>query len=256
MHWVVIGLLVANVAFFIWEFNRKLMERRTEPLTAQPIPSTVEPLKLVSELREPPPLREVTAEPEPMTVPAPDPAGAPIPPPETPPAPPGTPELRTKVCLLAGPFPSEGDAAWVQKWFENRQMQAQRRAETQTEIKRFWVYLEPQPSQEVAQQKVEDLKSKGIQDFRLIKGGEMRNAISLGVYSTQNSVNRRLAELAGQGYQPLVVPRETETRTVHWVDISGEHNRESLLAEAKRQWPNKVSESPICGEIAAEKTSP
>jgi hypothetical protein len=303
MRWWVIGLLVANIAFFAWEHNRQLAERRSAPPTAQPIPEGVEPLKLVSELDQPPPLREEEAEtgldvspedvePEnpvsqnsttvpPSSGPAPDsepvmfpPAPQPKPAPaqvtaeakpqstavqkrvNPPPAPaPVAPTQREVVCVLAGPFFSEGDAASAQRWFEGRYLQTRRHVEEKTDSKLFWVYIEPQSSHQEAREKVEDLKRKGLHDFFIIQGGEMRNAISLGVYRNQDSVNRRLAQLKGEGYQPLVVPRVTNKST-YWVDAWGKQDRKSFLAEARKRLSKKVVESHTCGEIAARSGNP
>ncbi|MBK6660563.1 MAG: hypothetical protein IPG43_21595 [Proteobacteria bacterium] len=56
----------------------------------------------------------------------------------------------------------------------------------------------------------------GIHDTLLIRRGDMKNSISLGFFRSQDSVNRRLAELNEKGYKPVVVPR-FETSDLYWL---------------------------------------
>ena len=70
----------------------------------------------------------------------------------------------------------------------------------------FWVYLESTSSDE-AERNLNDLRASGVTDTLLIRRGGMRNAISLGLFRSQDSVNRRLAEMNEKGYTPIVVPR-------------------------------------------------
>ena len=61
-----------------------------------------------------------------------------------------------------------------------------------------------------------ELRDRGIQDTLLIRRGQMKNSISLGFFRSQDSVNRRLAELNEKGYKPVVVPR-FETSDLYWL---------------------------------------
>src|SRR5690606_32898244 len=81
----------------------------------------------------------------------------------------------------------------------------------------FWVYLAPQ-SAEQARADLEELRRRGIEDIQLVRRAGLENAISLGVFSTQAAVNRRLAEIEEQGYQPVVVPR-TEATALHFLGV-------------------------------------
>ena len=63
---------------------------------------------------------------------------------------------------------------------------------------------------------VADLENKGIHDLLVIQRGDLKQAISLGVFSSQEAVNRRLAEITKQGYQPVVVPRIEATQR-YWL---------------------------------------
>ena len=102
----------------------------------------------------------------------------------------------------------------------------------------FWVYLEP-TTEAAANQYIDDLENRGFTDYLLIRRGNLKNAISLGLFRSQDSVNRRLAELSEKGYKPVVVPR-FETTDQYWLSaqLAAEHSDtlelpESLLEEAK-----------------------
>ena len=67
-----------------------------------------------------------------------------------------------------------------------------------------------------AQQQLQDLQNKGVQDYLLIRRGGLTNAISLGLFSSLEAVNNRLSEMERKGYTPVVIPR-FETRDEHWL---------------------------------------
>jgi hypothetical protein len=102
---------------------------------------------------------------------------------------------------------------------------------------------------------IKDLRNKGASDFRLITGGNLANAISLGVYSSQASVNDRLGELQEKGYTPVVVPYATGKR-IFWVDawFSGDPGQlEQLLSG----FPSRYNYVPVdCGKIDMAPASP
>lgn len=122
-------------------------------------------------------------------------------------------------CIKVGPLAARANAEALQSWFKERRSAVRLRTEESAERRLFWVYLEPMASADEAEAKLEDLKRRGVEDYRLIRSGDMKNAISLGVFSSQDSVNRRLAELGREGYRPLVVPRY-ETKKAYWLDVN------------------------------------
>ena len=89
------------------------------------------------------------------------------------------------------------------------------RQETIRQRQLFWVYLEPTSDTE-AMDSINDLKRRGVTDYMLIRRGGLKNAISLGLFRSQDSVNRRLAEMTRQGYKPVVVP-QFDTVENYWV---------------------------------------
>ena len=206
MKWVAIFFLLANVGYFGLQMNQRLDQ--VVPATAinEEIVSTPgKPLVLLSELEELPPLRDETGsseqetdqlEPDPLDEILPfDPQGN---------------------CVSIGPYESEEEILALKNWFSVRDMSARKRVEEKRSRERYWVYLEPQDEAE-AKAQLEELKNKGLSDYYMISKGDMKNAISLGLFSSQEAVNQRLVELEREGYNPVVVPQHKISRLL-WLD--------------------------------------
>lgn len=126
--------------------------------------------------------------------------------------------VAANTCIEAGPFPNGKDADALEAWLAPRALSLVRVNRVMRRRQFFWVYLEPRDANE-AQEKLADLRARGVQDYLLIQRGGLKNAISLGLFSTQDAVSRRLAEMSAQGFQPVVVPR-IEVTDYDWVRAS------------------------------------
>ncbi len=158
-------------------------------------------------------------------------------------------ESAEALCFSYGPFPANEQAKNLKQWFEQKEILVNQRTDNEHAKQLFWIYLAPQKSRENAIAAIEDLKSKGIKDYRLISSGDLRNAISLGLFSTQVIVNKRLNELKSKGYQPIVVPYHN-TKVIYWVDVKlmGQQN---LLNDLFTEYPSRFNSIPMnCSEIA------
>ena len=56
--------------------------------------------------------------------------------------------------------------------------------------------------QDVLRRFIADLERKGVSDYLLINRNGLKNAISLGVFSSQDAVNRRLTEMTRKATSP------------------------------------------------------
>ena len=161
------------------------------------------------------------------------------------------PANRKTMCFSYGPFPDKNQSRELMDWFRKNSVDAWQRLETGNEKELFWIYLEPGESRSSAMQAIEDLKNKGVRDYRLIDTGDLRNAISLGLYSTQASVNKRLNELKTKGYQPVVVPYR-DANAIYWLDVKlvGQHD---VLNRMFTEYPARYNSVPVnCNEIALQ----
>jgi hypothetical protein len=158
-------------------------------------------------------------------------------------------ESAEALCFSYGPFPANEQAENLKQWFEQKEILVNQRTDNEQAKQLFWIYLAPQKSRENAIAAIKDLKSKGVKDYRLISSGDLRNAISLGLFSTQAIVNKRLNELKSKGYQPIVVPYHN-AKVVYWVDVKlmGQQN---LLNDLFTEYPSRFNSVPMnCSEIA------
>ncbi len=227
MRTLVLALVVANAAFFTWRYNEQVEAKIAAARPVAPLAGDTPGLTLVGELDELPPPRvppkEVTVAPAPTPIDIPDavedsaPAfAADAEPADSIESIDSAPVAPSGVCVHIGPFatPTEYDA--LRRWLVPRTTTLALESSTTAKRQLFWVYLEPKNATE-AQANIADLKRQGVRDYLLINRSDLTNAISLGVFSSQDAVNRRLAEMTKKGYSPLVVPR-IETTDMHWLN--------------------------------------
>ena len=157
--------------------------------------------------------------------------------------------IGESMCFTYGPFPDNQQATELITWFADNQVKYEQRLDTGRDKQLFWIYLQPGESRNSAMQAIEDLKNKGISDYRLIESGNMQNAISLGLFSTQASVNKRLNELKDKGYNPVVIPYR-DTQAISWIDVRLNGQRE-VLNRMFTDLPARFNSIPVeCSEIA------
>ncbi|MBV1774478.1 SPOR domain-containing protein [Burkholderiaceae bacterium DAT-1] len=71
---------------------------------------------------------------------------------------------------------------------------------------RFWVYIPPRASLADAQRKAQEITERGMEDnFVVNDGGKWQNAISLGVFSSREAAERRLADLKQHNVQSAII---------------------------------------------------
>lgn len=209
LKWAVIALLVGNVSLFALQFNEGVGKDPTRVQGVPPLPLKTPGLRLISELPNLPSRRELddlakaSTELEGELVSAAD--------------------LSTEIndigkasnsCVDIGPLPDAAQLKDLRAWLSTRATTVHSRVETTRERRFFWVYLEPASDAE-AQANLSDLARRGVTDYMLIRRGGLKNAISLGLFRSQDSVNRRLAEMTQQGYKPVVVPKFESTKSYY-----------------------------------------
>lgn len=209
MKWLFYTLLVVNVAYLAWELKR--LEPPAVPTTAEAqLPGHVNRLLLLeeageSELRkrshvrlepevESPPditalVEDVVMEPSPATV-----------------------------CYSLGPLATDEEIEQMRAWLGDHGAVPVLRPAERRELSLYWVHFPPFSSREEAVERVVEMKNEGIDDIYVIPGGDMAHAVSLGVFTRRESLERRLAELRRNGYHPWVVPRY-RTEKASWFDV-------------------------------------
>jgi len=177
---------------------------------------------------------------------------------------PGFPDFSTNInqsfddekilCVSFGPFAEKEQADELSNWLQGKEIQTKQRGEGGKQDQYFWIYLSPGESEDEVMAAIEDLKGKGVKDYKLIDKGNLQNAISLGLFSTQSAVNNRLNELKNIGYQPIIVPYH-KNESIVWVDARVDlkgADRENILSEFINGYPSRFNSIPVqCEELFA-----
>ncbi len=199
MKWFFLGLLLANLAMLGWNWQAGEPAATSFPLAASAPGAGSVGLTLLRELGSQPAAR---AEPAPAATP---PQKAASPTPMEVPSPtveavagvtsvPDAPVPKVSCLRLAG-FDSQAAAAGAAQALKGGGAEIRGQGDDAGETKRYWVMLPPVATAAKAEPMLEQLKRAGIKDFYLIRSGDNKNAISLGVYSADESAKRRLRQI-------------------------------------------------------------
>jgi hypothetical protein len=287
MKWIFIILLLCNVLYFGWEFDRQSRITVRNSSAAIAIPRGTERLKLLQELEKPPEIkasrpgelqadnsspekgsgqnddtRQVKAEKvtssdsgtAEMEV---DTASELL---QTLPGPSMINlnkdiERGDPLCFTYGPLLDISEYNTLDDWFRSRHLWVNHRETDDKGRQLFWIYLAARETRDNAVAAIKDLKDRGVKDMRLISRGDMVNAISLGLFSTQAAVNRRLREIKNIGYKPIVVPHYGKKK-IHWLDIRID-KKTPVLNEIIEGLPARYNSVPVkCSEIAMATVKP
>jgi len=256
MRWLVVLLLLANAVYFGWELDRSTRTGIANRSAAVAVPDGLDRLALVREL--PAPLPRRTRDSLPAEFAGPGTSGdhddllSRLPDISAFEAPEGVGE---KSCFTFGPLPEERHAIWLSDWFRARRAEVATRTTMDPDRQLFWVYLAPEGSRESALAVLHELQNRGVADMRLISRGNLQNAISLGLFSSQAAVNERLSELERKGYRPVVVPYADEPR-IFWLDVRVPATADTLQS-LFNGFPAGFNSVPVnCAEIAIAESSP
>ncbi len=77
---------------------------------------------------------------------------------------------------------------------------------------KVWVYIPPQANQTEARRKAQEIAEMGVDDYFVVNdGGRWQNAVSLGLFSTREAGERRLAELRAKGVRSAIMRDKNDT---------------------------------------------
>lgn len=110
---------------------------------------------------------------------------------------------RAPMCKMVGPFDTEQAANILIERLSVLDVAAQVHPVELSSGKGHWVYFPAQSSREAARQRLAQLQSRGVDSY-IIPKGDLKNGISLGVFSEKALADARVAELQAMGYAPKV----------------------------------------------------
>lgn len=124
-----------------------------------------------------------------------------------PPAPPKTASAAPAACMewgvFAGPGVTRAEAALAKL-----ELPAERIERTVTDAGGYWVYMPPLKTKAEIDRKISELKALGITEFFVVQDtGKWRNAISLGIFRTEEAAQGFLAKLKERGVRSASAAR-------------------------------------------------
>ena len=131
------------------------------------------------------------------------------------------PEPPEELCLVwerLAPADADGLAVALAEKFPG--VRAERKT-TGFEGGDWWVHVPPQPAKAEADRKAAELKQLGVSDYYVVPEGANRFAISLGVFSAEKGAQERLAELRGKGVKTARVVRRNGKETLASLEVRG-----------------------------------
>jgi len=152
-------------------------------------------------------------------------------------------------CLEWGPF-ATGDLKAAQAALDALQPEvpvSQREVQT---VVGFWVYIPPMETRTEVDRKIAELRKLGIEEYYAVESqGPMRNAISLGIFRTEEAATAYLERLRDKGVRSARAGsrehRVTQTvLVVHEPDVA----LTAKLAELRPQFPGSELKALRCAK--------
>jgi hypothetical protein len=120
----------------------------------------------------------------------------------------------------------------------------------------YWVHLPPQKTKVEVDRKVAELKSLGITDFFVVQdAGQWRNAISLGIFRSEEAAQTFLTQLKERGVRSAIAARR-ENFLKHVVFHVREPNPAlvATLTELQKEFPGSEMRAGPCPTFTAAKS--
>jgi len=213
MRLFVIGLVILNLAYFIWQGLGDKEQTPEKPAIAR---GTAEVPLLLR-------LNEVDNPPSP-TSPVPTALQLPGEQPVTSPAP----MVPGRYCYTLGPFVDAEIVEQTKGQLLASGVTADIRETKERKQRGYWVYLPSFPSREEALAASRELAANGLRDYFIINDEKNKHAISLGLFSKKRGSERRLEEVQAMGFEPKLETRFREEK-VFWLDYETVEPFEDLV---------------------------
>ena len=204
MRTVFFILMLANVAFFAFAWSDSGAEANGD---AQIIGQQLNPEKI--RLLMPEQVNALTRKPEPSKV--------------------------ATVCLEWGAFVG-GDAARAGQALEPLGLGAKLTQRKQDDVAGFWVYIPPLASRQVATQKASELKRLGVDEYFVVPDDpKWRNAISLGIFKTEEAAKARRDAVRAKGVKSATIgARDTQLSKTYFQVREADSTLAAKLNELKQ----------------------
>ena len=112
----------------------------------------------------------------------------------------------------------------------------------------FWVYLPPLDTKREVERKIAELQRRGVEEYYAVEGqGPMKNAISLGIFKTEDAANKYVETLQQKGVRSARVgSREHRVTQTAFVVREPDVALTAKLAELHPQFPGSELKAVDC----------
>ncbi|MCC7486959.1 MAG: SPOR domain-containing protein [Burkholderiales bacterium] len=148
--------------------------------------------------------------------------------------------------IFAGPDIARADAALA------RVEMPQERLERTPVDGGYWVYLPPMKTRAETDRKVGELKALGVAEFFVVQdAGPWRNAISLGIFRTEDAAQAYLAGLKERGVRSAIAERrENFLKQVAYLVREPDEATVARLALLQKEFPGSELKATACPAAA------
>ncbi len=115
----------------------------------------------------------------------------------------------------------------------------------------YWVYLPPMKTKADVDQRVASLRARGVKDFYVVQeAGQWRNAISLGIFKSEDAARSMAAALAGRGVQGVALDRRVGMlKQVAYFVREPDPAAVARLAQLQRDFPGTEVKAVPCPPV-------
>ena len=147
------------------------------------------------------------------------------------------PAKAVNVCLEWGAF-SGADSARAERALAALALGSKLTQHKQADVAGFWVYIPPLANRQLAIQKAGELKRLGVNDYFIVPDDpKWRNAVSLGIFKTEDAAKARLAALRAKGVRSAIIgPREAQTSKIYFQVRDADTALEAKLNALKQEY--------------------
>ncbi len=277
MKWLFIFLLIVNLALFGWMYYKESGPQKREVVAAS---GEAKGLRLLSEVRREQEAEaeaarrkeeaaraareaEAAKEAEIAQQPEPEPQ-----PPEEPPAttaeaddrepefvlgplptdPPRSADQNASRCGTLGPIGDRKTAEGAKTMLTQADMQASLEEKSEQTRIGYWVVIPPLESAEQVAQKIQELADAGITDIWHFRSGELKNAISLGMFSQEENARNYSKMAKSKGFDTELRPRYMNKKeyTVRFRIDKSEPVIMEMWRQIELQYPNYELKKTAC----------
>ncbi|NIR31394.1 MAG: tetratricopeptide repeat protein [Gammaproteobacteria bacterium] len=158
-------------------------------------------------------------------------------------------DASNKACYEIGRFSDQASAQVAADWLRDEAgADTSLRGHEDSGERRYLVYLPPFETRAAAASRMEQLQGAGIRDIAVIGDGPRANAVSLGIFSTQDRAKRRLTELRERGYEAQSAPLSV-TKSTWSIDVAAPEDRDLRVSAFQETFPGRDLRPVDCTEL-------